>query len=192
MTVAAELLRSARRYRGVAGRALARSARASQAGLLEVEQGDKDATSDRLDRLLRPLGYQLSVLPTRLGTAAAAAEDVFRVRDVGDEETALRSVWQLAADLQAAEPALRVALCVAPPASTGAARFDALIAGVVDHILAEGGLPRPSWLSEPWRTLGEPWDVEPVPSLREAARSRTSDVLARHGVYLDVDELVNA
>jgi len=191
MSIAADLISSARRYRGESGRSLARSANASQAGLVELESGQKDATTARLDRLLRPLGYQLTTLPTRLGTAVSAASDVRGFLSRNNESAALRVAWQLASDLAAAAPALRVALCITPPATTGDERFDALIAGIVDHLLARDTLPQPSWLSESWRTLDTFWDVEPVPALRARARELTPLGLVSHGVYLDAAELVN-
>ncbi len=135
----------------------------------------------------------MTTLPTRLGTAALAVEQVSAFLERGDHDGALRVVWQLdgTADLAAADPALRVALAVTPPASAGDARHDAVLAGVVDHALSSAHLPRPHWLDEPWRTLVEPWDVEPVPALRAAARVATPDAIAAHGVFLDADELVN-
>ena len=192
MSVASGLLSSARRYRGVSGRALARSSSSSQAALVGLENGHSDATAGRLDRLLSTLGYQVTTLPTRLGTASSAAEDIRHFLSNEQHDAALRVVWQLAADLQSADSALRVALCVTPPAPTGDERFDALLAGVVDHLLAAARLPRPTWIDEDSRTLASPWDVEPVPSLRSAARQRTSRQLQRHGIYLDPRELVNA
>lgn len=56
-------------------------------GTIEVSS----ATTERLDRPLRPLGYQVTSLPTRLGTAAQAAEQVsaFLVWDV----VTARCVW---------------------------------------------------------------------------------------------------
>lgn len=194
MSVAAELVGSARRYRGLSGHALARLAGASQPGLSVLERGSEDATTGRLERLLRPLGYQLAALPTRLGTASSAAEAIraFLDRPAGaDLQGALRTVWQLAADLRAADPALRVALAVTPPAPTGDPRFDALLAGVVEHLLVEDELPLPRWLGEPSRRLTQPWDVEPVPALRAEARTATPPSLAAHGVYLAASELEN-
>jgi len=187
--VAAGLLSSARRYRNVSGRALARSASSSQAGLVDVENGNSDATTDRLDRVLSCLGYQVTVLPTRLGTAAAAAESVRWFLQAGNLDAAFRVVWQLADDLRRDDLAIRVALCITPPAPTGDPRFDALIAGIVEYLLSSDGLPLPTWLSEDSRCLDDPWDVEPVPSLQANARSRTPESLARHGVFLDPAEL---
>lgn len=192
MSVAAELIGSARRYRGMSGRALARAAHASQASLLDLERGASDATSDRLDRLLRPLGYQVALLPTRRGTATAAAAEVRGFLAADDEPGAFRVVWQLAEDLTSVEPAVQVALCVTPPAPTGSARFDALLAGVVDYLLSQAHLPRPCWLDEPWRRLEQGWDTEPVPALRERARQATPSALRAHGVFLDPSELVTS
>ena len=191
MSVAGTLLSSARRYRGVSGRALARQTASSQAGLVGVENGTADATTGRLDRILRALDYQVVALPTRLGTASDAGEDIRRYLEVGNEDAAFRVVLQLASDLTRADPALRVALCVTPPAQTGSSRFDALLAGIVEWKLSTDDLPIPLWVGEHTRTLSEPWDVEPVPTLQEAARKRTPDALRRHGVYLDPAELVD-
>jgi transcriptional regulator with XRE-family HTH domain len=191
MTLAGALLESGRRYRGISRHQLAREAGGSAAGLVEVAHGRKDATADRLDNLLRLLGYQLATLPTRRATAAATAELVRELLVRDDEANALRVVWQLADDLVKVEPALRVALAVTPPATTDDARFDALLAAVVDHVLVSARLPRPGWLDEPTRSLAEPWDVESVPALRAAARAVTPKAISKHGVFLDPSELVN-
>jgi len=156
-----------------------------------VENGRADATVTRLDKLLASLDFQLSILPTRLRPALLAADDVRSALALADERTALREVVQLSDDLQRADPATRVALVVAPPATTGQARYDALLAAVVDVILSRDGLPRPAWLDEPSRALGDPWDLEPVPALRSAARAVTPPAAARHGIYLDPAELVS-
>ena len=192
MSVAATLLSSARRYRGVSGRALARQTASSQAGLVGVENGTADATTERLDRILRALDYQVVALPTRLGTASDAGEDIRRYLEVGNEDAAFRVVLQLATDLTRADHALRVALSVTPPALSEHPKFDALLAGIVEWKLSADDLPSPLWVGEGARTLSEPWDVEPVPGLQEAARKRTPDALRRHGVHLDPAELVDS
>ena len=191
MSLAATLLSSARRYRGISGRALARQTASSQAGLVGVENGTADATTERLDRILRALDYQVVALPTRLGTASGAGEDIRRYLEVGNEDAAFRVVLQLATDLARADHALRVALCVTPPALSGNSKFDALLAGTVEWKLSTDDLPVPLWVGEGARILNEPWDVEPVPALQETARQRTPDVLRRHGIYLDPAELVD-
>jgi transcriptional regulator with XRE-family HTH domain len=191
VALAGRLLVAARSDRGVSTRALAGLVGASQPGIVDVERGRKDATVERLEGLLAALGYQLTALPTRRPPAALAAGEIRGYLDRGDEAGALRVIWQLAADLQATEEAVRVALCVTPPGPTGDAGFDALLAAVVDHALAADDLPRPGWLDDPWRTLDEPWDVEPVPVLRQRARAGTPAPIAAHGIYLDAAELID-
>lgn len=191
LSLAGSLLHAGQRHRGVSQRQLAREAGVSAPGLSDIAHGRKDITVLRLDRLLRHLGYQLTALPTRRATAAGAAHDIREHLASRDEQAALRDVWQLAADLHAVDPATRVALTVAPPVLTGDARFDALLAGVVDHVLSSDRLPVPLWVHESSRAVPTPWDVEPVPALRGRARALTPDGLVRHGVYLDPSELVN-
>jgi hypothetical protein len=132
-----------------------------------------------------------AALPTRLRPASLAAADVSACLADGDTRSAFREILQLAADLQRADPATRVALAVSSPAGTGDPRYDALLASVVDVLLTRARLPRPSWLDEPGWSLAEPWDVEPVDALRAAARAVTPLAARRHGVYLDPIELDN-
>ena len=182
---ASGLLRSTRTSHGISQRALAAAAGVRQPGVAAVESGSEDATVSRLERLLNELGSQLTVLPTRRRPVWAAGEDVRRALDVGDVRTAWREVIQLNDDLRGADRATCVALAIAPPGRTGDPRFDALIAAVTDYALVDARLPRPAWLDEATWTLDEPWDVEEVPSLKEAARKATPAAMRRHGVYLD-------
>ena len=182
---ASGLLRSTRTSHGLSQRALAAAARVRQPGVAAVESGSEDATVSRLEHLLNELGSQLTVLPTRRRPVWAAGEDVRRALEVDDVRTAWREVIQLDDDLRGADRATCVALAIAPPGRTGDPRFDALIAAVTDYALIDARLPRPDWLDEaPW-ILMDPWDVEDVPTLREAARNATPSAIRRHGIYLD-------
>ena len=62
-------------------------------------------------------------------------------------------------------------------------------AAIVDHWLTTDRLPLPEWVRTPQRTLTEPWHVEPLVSLRPAARKATPKAIARHGIYLAASEL---
>ena len=192
MPIAGELLESARQSAGISRRALARLAGASNAGLVNLASGREDATTARLDGLLRHLDTQLAVLPTRRTTVSGAAAEVAERLNHDDRANALRAIWTAAADLAAVDPATRVALAVMPPAPTGDSRFDALLAAVVDQVLTTAGLPIPTWVRGPERSLADPWDVEPVRALQEGARAVTPDAIRRHGIWLDPAELVNA
>lgn len=182
---ASGILRSTRTSHGLSQRALARAARVRQPGLAAVESGSEDATVSRLEHLLNELGSQLTVLPTRRRPVWAAGEDVRRALDAGDQRTAWREVIQLNDDLRGADRATAVALAIAPPGRTGDTRFDALIAAVTDAALVDSRLPRPTWLDDHAWALDEPWDVEEVPALRDAARQATPAAVRRHGIFLD-------
>lgn len=182
---ASGILRSTRTSQGLSQRALARAARVRQPGLAAVESGSEDATVSRLEHLLNELGSQLTVLPTRRRPVWAAGEDVRRALDAGDQRTGWREVIQLNDDLRGADRATAVALAIAPPGRTGDSRFDALIAAVTDSALVDSRLPRPEWLDDHAWTLDEPWDVEEIPALRDAARQATAAAVRRHGIFLD-------
>ena len=52
-----------------------------------------------------------------------------------------------------------------PPARSGSARLDALLAGIAEKLADDAALPRPAWcktvpaLAEPWEPPGTPWMV---------------------------------
>src|SRR5205807_1308490 len=77
VTTAARLLRQARRARALSQRQLASSAREHQSSIADFERGKHDPGVDRLDELLRRLGYGLSALPTRRRTVADAADAIY-------------------------------------------------------------------------------------------------------------------
>lgn len=191
MVSASSLLRASRRASGLSQRALARVARVAQPRIATVESGAFDTSVARLERLVAATGGRVTVLPTRARPVWEASLAIGRAIDEGDEATAFREVIQVSDDLACAEGAVRVALAVAPAVPCGDARYDALLAGVVDYWLVADRLPRPEWLAQPAWTLAEPWDVEPVPGLRAAARRATPRPIARHGVFLAASELAS-
>lgn len=189
---ASAILRTTRTSHGLSQRALAQAAGVRQPGLAAVESGAEDATVSRLEHLLKELGSQLTVIPTRRRPVWAAGEDVRGALERDDHRTAWREVIQLNDDLRAVDRATCVALAIAPPGRTGDAAFDALIAAVTDCALVDARLPRPEWLDEPVWSLNEPWDVEEIASLRDAARQATPAAVRRHGIYLDRSVLESA
>ena len=187
MSVAAGLLKQGRLAAGLSARALARQAGTAQARLSEIERGVHDPSVGTIDRALRAAGWQLAVLPTRAPTAGAVALAVAAGEGGTSEERAFRSLLSLSDGLASAEPALRVALCVAPPPLTGDTRFDAAIAAVVEYHLSRSRLPVPGWVREPSRTLAEPWTPDPYAGPELAAEVPES--FRRHGVLLAEREL---
>jgi len=185
------LLRSARETRGLTQRELAKAARIAQPRIADIESGAHDTTVGRMEQLLAPLGQRVTILPTRARPVWEAASALAAALEGGDEKSAWRVFIQLSDDLVRAEPALRVALCVAEPARTGEIRYDALLAGIVDHWLTSGRLPVPMWVRTSERICRPSWDVETLPQLRDTARRHTPPGLRRHGVYLAASELAS-
>ncbi|MEI6701727.1 MAG: hypothetical protein WCL38_08245 [Actinomycetota bacterium] len=96
-------------------------------------------------RLIGGAGYKLFVLPTTSSAAASWADLIYEELRGGrrSEDVAFRALIGLSDDLAAAEFDLRVALCVAPPASCGDLRYDAAIAAIVEYQLLKDHLPVP-------------------------------------------------
>ncbi len=183
---AATLLRQARRTRALTQRQLAAASKVSQPSIADLESGRHDPSVGHLDRLLRPLGYQVTVLPTRAGSAADAAEAITRHVRAGDEERAFRTVIQLSDDLTGEHGALRVALTVTPPPPTGSERYDALLGALIDHLLDAESLPRPEWL-DTVPTLRETWIVDRFAA--EDIEKRTPEAFRRRNIWIDPAEL---
>lgn len=185
------LIAAARRYRGRTRETFAANCTPNESLPSASDIASSDITCDHADRILCQVGYQLSVLPTRRGTAVMSAEDARQFLHEGNHDAVLRVVLQFAADLAAVDDALAVALCITPPAPTGSEKVDALIAGITRLRLQERHLPLPLWLNEDWRRLDEPWDMEPVPSLQAEAAAATPPALLRHGIHLHARELID-
>jgi hypothetical protein len=138
--------------------------------------------------LLATANYGLYALPTRAGSAADWADEIYQeLRSTrASEGVALRALIGLSDDLAAATPDVRVALCVAPAPPTTNARFDAAIAAVVAYHLSRDGLPVPSWVNEPSRALASEWLVTPGATENEVPRE-----FAERGVWLAASELAS-
>lgn len=174
----------ARTHRGWSQRQLAERLGVSQPSIAAVESGAKDATVSRVEAVLREAQLRLIPVPSWAMTAVDAAR-LIRSDLAKDRETdAMRAMVQFADDLRAVDLATRVGLVLSPPPPIGEARWDAFVAGVAEWGLDLDGLPHPTWLADEARTLSEPWDIEPIASLRAEGRAHTPAALARHGVFL--------
>ena len=60
----AELIREARRGKGLTQRALADRLKLGQSALADIERSAHDTRGDQLDRIVNAAGYRLAVLPT--------------------------------------------------------------------------------------------------------------------------------
>ncbi len=127
------LLRALRASLGVTQSDLGRRAGVPQPSIARVESGRRDLAVGTLERLARAGECSVALLPTTV---------------------------PIADDLAAVDPAVRVALSCLRPGRCGDPRFDAFVAGVVEHRLTEVSAPLPNWVSE-MPALDEAWVVDP-------------------------------
>lgn len=189
MVNAATLLRTARRAVHQSQRALANVSGTKQPQIADVERGRHDITVASLSKLLAATGHRLVALPTTGRTAAEAADAIRSALRAADPDRALREALQLSDDLRASTPGLRAALTQTIPAGTGDQRYDALIAGLVEHHLTAARVAIPGWVHDPQRTLAERWWVDHNPLVRELNESETPLGLLAHGVVFAASEL---
>jgi transcriptional regulator with XRE-family HTH domain len=189
MTVGGQLLRPWRRATGLSQRALAARSGVAQPSIAALESGRHDATVGTLEDLVATIGGRLVVLPTRTRPVSEAGEHIASLVRAGREDAAYRELIQVADDLAREHGALRVALTVTPPPTTGDPRFDAFLAALVVHRLVEEHLPRPAWTREAHRVLDEPWYVVDLPAYRVKAKRTTPPAYRRHNVFVNAAEL---
>lgn len=138
--------------------------------------------------MISATGYGLFTLPTTAHCAADWADEIYQElrSNRRSEAVAFRSLIGLSDDLHDAEPDVRVALCVAPPAPCGDVRFDAAIAAVVEYHLLPHNLPVPRWVAETNRVLTIPWVAT-----QGVDEAEVPAPFLRHGVLLAESELAS-
>lgn len=149
-------LRKARHEDGVTLRRLADLGETSPAAISQIENGVRGVTFERIESLLERTSHRLVVLPTIAATASEFAEAIANFLKTKDVSGAFRTIISFSDSLRKQEPAVRVALVVPEPESTGSALYDAAIAAVVEHLFSPDGLPMPQWVRSADRYLSEP------------------------------------
>ena len=119
-----------------------------------------------------------------LQTIDETANQIRRCLAIGDHPEALRWVAQFVAEFQRASLADRARLVADEPAGTGDRRWDAMLAGVVEHLCFHHELAPPSWTLQPDRFLDQWWFVTPYVSLHPSAFVETPAALANRGVFI--------
>jgi hypothetical protein len=78
------------------------------------------------------------------------------------------------------------------PDPVGDARFDALLAALVEHLCAKTSIPSPSWTEAPDRFLDTWWFMSGLRSLHADALVHSPISFARRGVFITGDALTYA
>jgi len=124
-----------------------------------------------------------------LQTVSETALQVRRCLEASDKHEALRWVAQFVEEFERASAADRPGLVTDEPPATGDRRWDAMLAGVVEHLCFHHGVPTPRWTMEPSRFLEQWWFVTPYRSLHPSAFVETPAALANRGVFIHKSSL---
>lgn len=146
------------------------------------------ASSSTTDRR-RPKGLRL-----RRGAAPVAEISLAVSRELaaGDTATAWRWLVQFADDYRGSSAAGKRWLVAETPPLVGQCCYDAAIAGLVEHLCAEAGLPAPAWTGESER-FSEPWWFPAGLPALEATMVRDSPIsFKRHGVFVGANAFYRA
>jgi len=190
-----------RKTNGLTLRSLADLVGTSSATLSNYELGRKEPRLSTLERLVEASGSKLrveivpAVVNGRWNDArVSAVESSGRVAGAIREHReglAFRICLELIDDLSAVTPYRLGDLTKDTPQLTGDARYDALIAAIVEDACVNAGAPTPPWVYESTRMV-EKWYLTDIESLHEDADRDTPAIYRRHGVFILEDELSRA
>ena len=186
---AADLVRDAREFAGLSRSALAARAGVPTSTVSRIEDGSSDPTLTMLTRLVAAAGRHLSVSVTAQRPAGPAIESL---TEAYQQEAQNRKVnWARLRgflDELAAHPELAADAIEDPPARTGDAAFDALLAGIAEKIADDAGIARPRWTrSVP--PAPSPWTAPGTPARVERARAAAPPQLAARNIWLATRDL---
>lgn len=187
MTVATSL-RANRIASGLSVTALAKLGATSKAAVSQIENEQRGVSVDRLESLLRLTRSRIVTISTIAQTPLEVALDLAQSLNEENTSRAFRQLVGFSAELLAEPAAVRVALCLTPPETTGAELYDAALAGVVDFALR--GLPKPEWLNDSWRRVAEPVVLVEGSIHVAPARETVPIELLRRGVLIDAESLI--
>jgi transcriptional regulator with XRE-family HTH domain len=185
----ATLIRDARHAAGITQVELAARAGTAQPAVAAYESGGKTPNLATLERLLGACEHDFEVraLPRmRRGAASLAelAQTIEEDLEHDQEQDALRLLFGFADDFRGSSRPGKIALLRDVPRATGAARFDAALAGVAEFFASEGAISAPAWVDEPGRFVEPWWFVATLPAFHAYTLAHTPAVFARHGVFI--------
>ncbi len=185
-------LRAKRTRQGLTLASVARAAGTSAPNLSAYERGQKRPNPATLTRLLAAIAVgkdspiHRSGLLTIPATAAAIRADV-RSGQASTSDT-LRYVRETINNASfVVDNDLDRAAFFAEPSTTGDQRWDALLAGVVDHLARRHQFEPPTWTAS--RSVIPFWFVGSTPALHAYAYAHSPAPLANRGVFIDPSDL---
>ena len=168
-------------------RKLAAFADTSSAAISQIETGKRGVSFERLQSLLKLTGHRLVSIPTKDKTPGEVAEFISNALIAGKHLQAYRGFIAYSITLLRLDPAVRLALTLNRPESTGDAVYDAAIAALIQHWLSHDSLPIPTWVNEETFSLPVPTALgEYVPKYEEVPPA-----FLEHNVLFPFEVLVN-
>ncbi len=119
--------------------------------------------------------------PTVKDTAVAVSKCLL----VGDEDSAIRLALRVLERFDVSSWDVRQKMITDEPMTTGSARFDAMLAAVVEYSCAVRQIPAPKWVDSPSKFLKEFWFVSNLPGLEADALASSPISFARRGVFVN-------
>ena len=180
-------LRARRFAAGLTAKQVARAAGTSETNVAAYERGAKKPSAKIAERLLAAVaaGKGSPVHAHRLVTVPGAAAGIRAgIRDGWPTEDLLRIVRECINNSAWLETPLDRAIFFARPSTTGDPRWDALLAGVVEHLFREAGREPPAWVVEVGPIESE-WYVVSIPGMYDWTAENAPEPLARRKVMLD-------
>jgi transcriptional regulator with XRE-family HTH domain len=187
-------LREARRRRGWSQADLAARLGTTQSALARLEGGGADPRLSTVQRYADAVGATLTLEsqgPSLERTGVAVRIAVGE----GQHGEAFRNVIQFLDDVRNTGPVAVRQAVKSEPEPTGHRGWDALLAGIAEHVCYESGALVPGWASAPGRFLRRAWFViedmlgRQAPGLAALAFATTPAALAARGVFLDRSSL---
>ncbi len=183
------MLRDARQAAGITQVELAARAGTAQPAVAAYESGGRTPNLATLQRLLGACEHdvELRVLPrVRRGATSLAelAHTIAEDLEQDNERDALRLLFGFADDFRGSSRPGKLALLTDEPPLTGAARFDAALAGAAEFFADEAGIPAPRWVDGPTRFVEPFWFVASRPAFHAYTLANTPAVFVRHGIFI--------
>ncbi|MGQ0464099.1 MAG: helix-turn-helix domain-containing protein [Sporichthyaceae bacterium] len=192
MVELARTLADARRRAGLAQHDVAAGAGVDQAMVSRYERGRREPTWPTYQRLIAATGavavVRVADLPRDPGTMSISELGAY-LTEARSETTRRRLALDFLGRFAASDPHRRVALLLAEPGSTGEPHWDALLAGLAEHLAFHDGWDAPDWVFEPARFLDTPWYFVDLPSARGRADASSPTAFRRRNVWIDRSDL---
>lgn len=106
------------------------------------------------------------------------------------DQTRWKLVWEFLEEYRWEPATTRVGLLQDEPGPTGDLRWDALLAALAEHLLAQVDLAPPDWVET--RVLRRAWFPAELAIHRADALAWAPAAFRKHGVYLSVHDLAAA